>query len=41
MIAVQEIAVHHKPFLAKRMAIMNLVREGLFTGLAAHHESLR
>jgi len=41
MIAVQEIAVHHKPFLAKRMAIVNLVRGGLFTGLAVHNERLR
>ena len=41
MIAVQQIAVRHKPFLAKRMAIVNLVRVGFFTGLAAHNESLR
>ena len=41
MLAAQEILVHHKPFLAKRLAIVNLVRVGAFTGLAVHNESLR
>lgn len=40
MIAVQEITVHHKPLVAKHLAIVNLVRVGLFTGLAAHNEDL-
>lgn len=41
VLAVQEIAVHRKPILAKRLAIVNLVRTGAYTGLAVHNESVR
>jgi hypothetical protein len=41
VLAIQEISVHHKPFLAKRLAIVNLVRTGAYTGLAVHNEMLR
>ncbi|HXM42373.1 MAG TPA: hypothetical protein VN924_14055 [Bryobacteraceae bacterium] len=41
MLAAQQILVHYKPFLAKRLAIVNMVRVGAFTGLAVYNEHLR
>jgi hypothetical protein len=41
MLAAEEVVVRHKPFMAKPLAILNLVRVGAFTGLAVYNEHLR
>ncbi|MGA2741734.1 MAG: hypothetical protein ABSG65_30390 [Bryobacteraceae bacterium] len=41
MLTAEAILVHRRPSLVKRLAIVNIVRVGAFTGLAAYNESLR